>query len=156
MGTIVVGIDGSEHAKRALEWAVAEARLRGSTVEAVYAYEYTPSWQRYGYADDMISAEASERVRQTISDDAAQARERAVALAERMVAEVDTAGVTVEPVAVENRRPASALVEHSKESDMLVIGSRGRGGFTGLLLGSVSQQCAHHADCPVVILRHQD
>lgn len=156
MGSIVVGIDGSEHARRALEWAVGEARLRGSTVEALYAYEYTPSWQRYGYGDDMITAEAADRVRRTIEEDAARARERAAALAEGMVAEVDAGGVTIEPVVVENRRPASALVEHSRGSDMLVVGSRGRGGFTGLMLGSVSQQCAHHADCPVVILRHQD
>jgi nucleotide-binding universal stress UspA family protein len=65
----------------------------------------------------------------------------------------DLDGVEVQGVTVESRHPAQALVERSRGADLLVVGSRGRGGFKRLLLGSVSQQCAHHAECPVVIIR---
>ena len=61
-------------------------------------------------------------------------------------------GVEIERRVVEGA-PGAVLVEESRGADLLVVGSRGHGGFAGLLLGSVSQQCAHHAECPVVIVR---
>jgi nucleotide-binding universal stress UspA family protein len=64
----------------------------------------------------------------------------------------DAAEVEIERRVVEGA-PAAVLVDESREADLLVVGSRGLGGFSGLLLGSVSQQCAHHAACPVVIVR---
>jgi nucleotide-binding universal stress UspA family protein len=64
----------------------------------------------------------------------------------------DTGDVNVERRVVEGA-PAAVLVDESRDADLLVVGSRGRGGFAQLLLGSVSQQCAHHANCPVVIVR---
>lgn len=155
MGKIVVGLDGSDHSKRALEWAAGQARLTGSVVEAVHSYEHNPSWQQIGYGDEITSADAVERMRLQIEEESERAAQHAKTVAEDALAEVDTEGVTVEPVVVQNRRPAEELVERSKDSDLLVVGSRGRGGFTGLVLGSVSQQCAQHASCPVVIFRQQ-
>jgi len=82
-------------------------------------------------------------------------REDASELLERVIAEVATEGdrdVEISRSVVEGSA-ASALVAAAESADLLVIGSRGLGGFRGLLLGSVSQQCAHHASCPVVIVR---
>lgn len=153
MADIVVGIDGSEHSKRALRWAVDEARLRGAGIDAVYSYEYTPSWQQYAYGDEIASSEQVEALRERMERAEDSARARAEGLAAQVVSDLgDTDGVQVKPVAVQDRRPARALVEHSADSDMLVVGSRGRGGFAGLVLGSVSQQCAQHARCPIVII----
>lgn len=151
MQRIVVGVDGSDESRNALSWAAEEAKLRQAELEVVYAYEYTPAWQLYGYEGvsvaqmDAIAAE----------DEAAQ--ERAQELASELVNELveelgPVEGVKVTPVAITDRRAAAALVARSENADMLVVGSRGRGGFSGLLLGSVSQQCASHAHCPVTII----
>jgi nucleotide-binding universal stress UspA family protein len=157
MGDIVVGIDGSEHSRRALRWAVDEARLRKAAVDAVYAYEYTPAWQTYAYSDEVATQAQMEVLRERMTEEEEAARTRAQGLVDRVVADLgDTGEVSVTAVAVQDRRPARALVERSEGSDMLVVGSRGRGGFTGLVLGSVSQQCAHHAKCPLVIIGDQD
>ena len=153
MGKIIVGVDGSGQSRQALAWAVEEGRLRNVPVEAVYVYEYTPSWHLYAYGpegafaipDDPDAAEA----------EAELARERALNLVDDELHHVgNPEGVEVTPVVIEDRRPARVLVERCDDADLLVIGSRGRGGFAGLLLGSVSQQCAQHAGCPVVIIGH--
>ncbi len=154
MGAIVVGIDGSDSSRRALEWAVKEGRLRGKPVEALYVYDHTPAWALYGYAEGSAAALA-EAAGADEEDEVAQ--ERAYNLAKRLVDELGPLeDVQVTPVAVPSRRPAIALVERADDAEMIVVGSRGRGGFSGLLLGSVSQQVAHHAHCPVVILGPAD
>jgi nucleotide-binding universal stress UspA family protein len=140
MNTIVVGVDGSESSKEALRWALAEARMRGSRVLAVHAWSL-PAVAAYAYMPseafdlELLRTSAEERL-------------------EAIVAETRDAGagVEVEQLAV-NGLPSKILVEAAEDAEMLVVGSRGHGGFTGLLLGSVSQQCAHHAQCPVVIVR---
>lgn len=151
MQRIVVGVDGSDESRNALAWAAEEAKLRQAELEVVYAYEYTPAWQLYGYEGvsvaqmDAIAAE----------DEAAQeqAQEQAGELVRQLVDDLGPVeGVKVTPVAITDRRAAAALVARSENADMLVVGSRGRGGFSGLLLGSVSQQCAAHAHCPVTII----
>src|SRR5690606_20853392 len=71
---------------------------------------------------------------------------------EEVCGSVDTRGVVVNQI-VQEGPAARCLLDSAKGADLLVVGSRGRGGFTGLLLGSVSQQCAHHAPCPLVIVR---
>jgi nucleotide-binding universal stress UspA family protein len=76
-------------------------------------------------------------------------------LLDRELDAVDVSGLEVDK-RLEARNPADALVEAGREADLLVVGTRGHGGFTGLLLGSVSQQVSHHAPCPVVIVPHAD
>ena len=136
---IVVGVDGSDSAQAALRFALGEARLRGTTVRAVAAWHLATG--EYGGAFDPALVGDLDR-------DAREALERALAAAEE-----DAAGVEVESV-VREGAPARVLVEEADAADLLVVGSRGLGGFRGLLLGSVSQQCTHHAPCPVVIVRH--
>lgn len=157
MGTIVVGVDGSAQARHALEWALNEARLRGDTLLAVYAYDYQPAWRTYAYPEGSIPA-YPEGPRMPYEAESQQAQERAEGLVAAALREAwaQAEGLTVREVAVQNRRPAHALVEESKTADLLVVGSRGRGGFTGLLLGSVSHQCVHHAACPVVVVPSRD
>jgi nucleotide-binding universal stress UspA family protein len=152
MSRIVAGVDGSSQSQLALQWAVDEAQVHGWDVEAVYVFEHTPSWQLYAYGEGMTvggeawaeeNREATARTAQTLVDE--------------MVEQVrNPQRVRVAPIVVEDRRPARALVERSRTAQMLVIGSRGRGGFRGLLLGSVGQQCAQYAECPLVLLRHRD
>ena len=141
METIVVGVDGSACATEALRWAIAEARLRGARVVALNAWSVPH-----------VST-ASEAAR-LIAQDFAPIRDAANELLD---AQVDDAlggaqDVTVDTVAVEGPA-APALIAAAADASLLVVGSRGLGGFKGLLLGSVSQQCAHHSPCPTVIVR---
>jgi nucleotide-binding universal stress UspA family protein len=140
MVRIVVGVDGSTPSKEALRWAVAEARLRGASLCVVYAWKM-PIYMANGLAPLAIPDPTALR---------RAARERL----DGIVYEVsgDVADVRIEQKAVEGRA-AQVLVEESEGADLLVVGSRGHGGFAGLLLGSISQQCASHASCPVVIIR---
>ncbi len=135
---IVVGIDGSETARRALTWAVEEARLHKGSLEVVHAW-HMPYVGSYGFSAGAFEpAMYEDAARKTL--DAA-------------VDEVDTSGMAhpVERILV-NGAASSAILEAAKGADLVVMGSRGLGGFTGLLLGSVSHQVAHHAACPVVIV----
>jgi len=133
-------VDGSDESEEALRWALEEARLRNATVRAVFAwrdpYVLAPG---FGLPEDF-------------EFDAL--RERAVETLDAVVAEVvgTQSDVPVEAVIAEG--PAgSVLVEAAGDADLLVVGSRGHGGFVGLLLGSVSQQCVTHAPCPVLVVR---
>lgn len=136
---IVVGVDGSEHSKAALRWAVQEAALRGAGVRAVHAWQVYPAL----YPGTHITATDFDEV-----------RAQAGSFVEDFVAEVvpEHEGVEIEAVAVQGESVAPALVDAAADAELLVVGSRGLGGFRGLLLGSVSQQCVHHATCPVVVL----
>lgn len=138
---IVVGVDGSESSLAALRWAIEEAQLRRSTVKAVYTWSAPLTGGGFEYVPtDVLNHEHL----------AASARR---ALDEWIdAAGGETAGVEIEREAVRGAA-AHVLVTAAADTELLVIGSRGHGGFAGLLLGSVSQQCAHHARCPVVIVR---
>ncbi|MFF8598394.1 universal stress protein [Streptomyces sp. NPDC015232] len=134
---VVVGVDGSPASHDALRWAVRQARLTGATVEAVAAYDLPGSvgWSAPA-VDAAFDAEAAGRaLTDELRDEFAQVSD--VPLEEHVV----------------RGNPAQVLIEASKGAELLVVGSRGRGGFSSLLLGSVSQQCAVHASCPVVIVR---
>ena len=140
MQRIVVGIDGSEGARRALEWALEEAKLRDARIVVIHAW-LEPAAVAVG---SVVSAGG---VEPEIFEDAA---ERTL---HELLISVDTDGL---PHGLESHvvagAPAHALVEASREADLVVVGSRGLGGFSGLLLGSVSQQVVHHATCPVVVV----
>lgn len=138
MNTIVVGVDGSSGAEEALHFALGEARLRGATLRVVTAWHIPPIAYSGGF---------------TAPFDGHEFEQNAEATGQKALAglEDEAAGVAVVRVAKEGQA-AHVLIEEAKDADLLVVGSRGHGGFAGLLLGSVSQQCAHHASCPVVIV----
>jgi nucleotide-binding universal stress UspA family protein len=141
-GLIVVGVDSSEGAKAALRFALEEAKLRRATLRVVHA------WQ-FGY----IGVRGIEGLTPVVGADLGDLHRTAEVALDAVMHEVvpDSDGVVVER-RVSEGAPATVLVDESREADLLVVGSRGHGGFAGLLLGSVSQQVAHHAACPVVIV----
>lgn len=136
---IVVGVDESDFSRHALEWAIKEAELRKAPVDVVYTWTDVNWTMAGGGLYPVISNEETE--------------ERAYAMLE---AEIEKASqgndVQITPH-VEQGTAAERLIALSDDADLLVVGSRGRGGFKGLLLGSVSQQVVAHAHCPVVVVR---
>ena len=141
MAKIVVGVDGSASSNAALRWALDEARLRGIPLEAVHAFAL-PQVSTTSQALHLIETEF------------ASYRAAGAEILDRALSE---AGAAAEPIEIERSvvegPPTAALLGAVTEDDLLVVGSRGRGGFAGLLLGSVSEQVAQHAPCPVVIVR---
>ena len=141
MNVIVVGVDHSPGAKAALLFANEEARLRGASLHVVHAWIY-------GYIGYTGIEGDTPILGADLHEIEAAAEAALVATVQEVLPETD---VPMEMRAVMGT-PAAVLVEESRNADLLVVGSRGHGGFAQLLLGSVSQQCAHHADCPVVIV----
>jgi nucleotide-binding universal stress UspA family protein len=136
---IVVGIDGSAGSRAALQFAAEEAGLRQTNLKVVSAWHVPAGvYMQPTYVDLDLDT----------------LRQGAREIAEQQVVDVMGAGraKTVE-VVIREGNAAEALLEESREAEMLVVGSRGHGGFAGLLLGSVSQQCTAHASCPVVVVR---
>jgi nucleotide-binding universal stress UspA family protein len=132
----VVGIDGSEPAERALDWAVAEASRRDAPLHLVTSWMFPMA---PGYAFTATVPQVHEAAREVCEQAADDARRRAPQL-----------HVSTEIV---QQSPGPALVAASKDADLLVVGNRGLGGFEGLVMGSVSQYCARHARCSVVVVR---
>jgi nucleotide-binding universal stress UspA family protein len=146
MPAVVVGVDGSDGAAHALRWALDEARLRGAQLRVIHAWFLplilsAPSDETFGIPPP---ASSLEEVRTALAREA----ERVLAASLRGTGsdDVQVVGEVVEG------KPAHVLTDAAADADLLVVGSRGLGGFTGLLLGSVSQQCAHHARCPLVVV----
>lgn len=138
---IVIGFDGSGCADRALEWAIEEAKLRGSSLRVITTWHVpTLIYGAPGFVP-VVSAPLDEAARNWAQGVASGAAEKA-----------RDQGIEAESIAPEGQA-ADALIDASKRASLLVVGSRGHGGFVGLLLGSVGQQCAHHALCPIVIIR---
>jgi len=131
---IVVGVDGSEHGNAALRWAVSEATVHQGEIVAVFAWQMP-----FIGIPGAFDRDEMERVCKIFL-------EEAVAVA------VPQARVPITKLVAEGDVSAS-LIHAAKNADMLVLGSRGRGGFAGLKLGSVSQECVQHAACPVVIIK---
>ena len=158
MGDIIIGVDGSDASHRALRWALAEARLRDDSVVVVHAYRRTvvrnPYATVYPYVPANTTQVATEHERRMQEEQDAHDRRHAESIIRQALDDAgwDLDGPDVRQLTIA-RNPAKTLVEMSEHAELLVVGSRGRGGFTGLLLGSVSQHCAHHAHCPVVIIR---
>jgi nucleotide-binding universal stress UspA family protein len=142
MGVIVVGVDQSEGAKEALRFAYEEAQLRETPLRAVHAW-------RFGYIGPPGIEASVPVVGAELSEHRAAARRPLDATVRETIPDV---GEVIIERRVAEGAAAAVLVEESRGADLLVVGSRGHGGFAQLLLGSVSQQCAHHAECPVVIV----
>ena len=134
---IVVGVDGSASSKAALRWAMRQAQLTGAEVEAVTAWWYPTGYGMAPVSDGAIDFEGDAR------------KVLAGALAE-------VCGVAPDVVVrscVAEGHPAELLLREAVGADLLVVGSRGHGGFAAALLGSVSQHCVQHATCPVLVMR---
>jgi nucleotide-binding universal stress UspA family protein len=142
MNVIVVGVDHSPGAKAALLFAAEEALLRGATLRAVHAWQY--GYIGYtGFEGSIPDLGGDIKEHQTAAEDALEATLREA---------LPEPGVEIERRVIQGSA-GGVLVDESRDADLLVVGSRGHGGFAQLLLGSVSQQCAHHSECPVVIVR---
>jgi nucleotide-binding universal stress UspA family protein len=164
MTRIVVGVDGSPHSKRALIRAIQEAQLRDGTVDAVYAF--TPP--KRALSDDLIGMSYGRMpAGGQISPDAPAHHppsklDEATAEAESQLkifvdeALVGFDGPRPRLVVVPESHPAEALIDLSRAADLLVVGTRGLGGFTGMLVGSVAHQCIQHAKCPILVLPPED
>jgi nucleotide-binding universal stress UspA family protein len=138
---IVVGVDGSDESRAALRWALRQAGLTGAVVQAVIAWHYPVMAGGYGWAP--VSA----------MDATDFAEVAAKTLAEVVAEEADPASSVQVSTSVVEGIAAQVLLEAAKGAELLVVGSRGHGGFAGALLGSVSQHCAHLSPCPIVIIR---
>jgi len=140
---IVVGVDGSNNSRAALEWAYDEAAHHGAILTVVNAWHppSLPMAPPYGHLPP--------------EDYESQPRTDALALLEQFTSELvpKSPAVDVRTSVVEGKHAAEVLIERSEEADLLVVGSRGHGGFVGMLLGSVTQHLVAHANCPVVIVR---
>lgn len=161
---VVVGVDGSPDSFAALELAADEARSRSARLHVVYVYEpmrtsqaitaaavvAAGTWTSPTTGDSML-----ENAFRRDDQERAEAKRHAEAHLRQMVsqADADLSGLDVEQSAIGDEHPSAALARLSAGADLLVVGSRGLGGFRGLLLGSVSQQCVHHATCPVLVTR---
>ena len=137
---IVVGVDGSEPSIDALEWALRQAELTGSTLDVVTAWAFGEDPTPFGIVPPVLPE----------GDHLTGVRRKLDEL-------VAAAGGRHPPVAVRSDivkgQAAEVLLEKARDADLLVVGSRGRGAFVGMLLGSVSEHCVRHATCPVVIVR---
>jgi nucleotide-binding universal stress UspA family protein len=134
---IAVGVDGSPSSKAALRWALTQARLTGARVQAVTAWEFPAlyGWEpTHPYPD--FAATAGKILAESLQE-ALEFNQPDVEVLESVVV----------------GHPAQVLIDVSAHAALLVLGSRGHGGFAGTLLGSVSQHCAQHAHCPMVIVR---
>jgi nucleotide-binding universal stress UspA family protein len=139
-GRIVVGVDGSPSSKSALAWALRQAERVGAAVEAVIAWHYPVALAApFGPASVLPEIDFGEAASHVLS----QAISETVDPSEP----VKVSGI------VREGYPAQVLLAAAQGADLLVVGSRGHSGFTEALLGSVSQHCVHHAQCPVVIVR---
>jgi nucleotide-binding universal stress UspA family protein len=141
---IVAGVDGSPSSLSALRWAIRQACLTGATVDAVIAWHYPDLAASGGYAIALAGVDPGfqEMAEKTVTE----------AISSTLSSGSD---VRVHPQ-VTGGNAAQVLLDAAAGADLLVVGSRGYGGFTEALLGSVSQHCVHHARCPVVIIRGED
>ncbi len=133
---IVVGVDGSEASKAALQWSAHQAELTQAELEVVIAWRPPVT---YGYAVDTSDVDFEAKARETVN---------------RLVNEVLGADTRLSVTTQVTRgHPAPVLIDAAREADLLVVGSRGHGAFEEMLLGSTSLHCVHHANCPVLVVR---
>lgn len=134
---IVVGVDGSPASVDALQWAVRQASLTGSTVEALTSWHFPAQ-----YGNEFLGEQVDWR----------EVAETIVSNTLALLSPEESEHVSSR---VAEGHPAQVLTEASAQADLLVVGSRGHGGFAGMLLGSVSEYVIAHAHCPVLVTRHR-
>ena len=138
--TIVVGVDGSEPSRRALRWAAEQATRTGAELNVITTWEYPTT---FGWAPPYPPG----------FDPEGDTRN---ALQETVDAVLGPDPEVPVRLTVREGHPALTLIQEAHGAEMLVVGSRGHGAFMGMVLGSVSEYCASHAPCPVVVVRHPD
>ena len=138
-GTIVVGVDGSPSSAQALRWAVSMARLTGQQVRAVSAW-MPPTAYGWGPVIDEVDWEENGRS----------------VLAQAVKEALDAPDAELVQQEIVRGHPAQVLIDAARDADLLVVGNRGHGGFTGMLLGSVSRHVSAHAHCPVLVVHEDD
>jgi nucleotide-binding universal stress UspA family protein len=137
-GKIVVGVDGSEGSRQALLWAIDEAKIRGSEIEIIHTWNFTPPLDPVGGYVLIPDKDFQESAQLVVDNLVKSVAELASSIA------ISTH--------VERGSASQVLMNHAKTADLLVVGRRGHGGFIGLLLGSTAAQVSNHAQCPVVIV----
>ena len=140
MSGIIVGVDGSGHSQRALEWAMKEAAIRRVPLTVLTVHEAIRGYYSriVVYPDDPIRTE--------------EARQAAQAETDKVLAGLDGPRPDSVTVTAVHGFPVEELINAGKDADMIVLGSRGAGGFTRLMMGSVAGQVAQHAHCPVLLV----
>lgn len=133
---VVVGVDGSETSKAALKWAARLAPSLGATIHAIVAWEYPVIFGLEGglpldWKPDQFAKEILDKSLEEVFG-----KNRPPGLRG----------------SISQGHPTFVLLDAAKDAEMLIVGSRGLGGFAGLLLGSVSSSCAEHAKCPVLVV----
>lgn len=143
MPGIIVGIDGSTRSRQALEWAVDEAAVRHAPLTVLTVHQALASyWGGPVLADQDLAVREREAAQQETDS-----------VLEKVGEEARPPSVTVRAVI---GVPAEELLRAAEGADLLVVGSRGAGGFASLVMGSVSSQVAHHARCPVAVIRDRE
>lgn len=137
---VIVGVDGGSDSLRALKWAADHAGAIGAPLIALTAYQVPMIAGPYAMAGWEDPSSLEEAAREMLAG---------------AVEEALGADARVEKHVLRGH-PAEAIVTASRDAQLVVVGSRGRGGFAGLLLGSVSQHVVPHSHCPVVVLPHGD
>ncbi len=135
---IIVGTDGSAAAQHAIEWAVGESTIHGATLEIIHTWSLPLLVDPTGMASFSFPVEDFGRAAEHVLKDA-------IAFAKSNTI-ISVSGRVAQGLA------ANVLIDASQKADLVVVGSRGHGGFVGLLLGSVAQQVATHSRCPVVVV----
>lgn len=142
INSIIVGVDGSDHSRAALKWAYDEAAHHGASLTVLMAWSSPVLPQQPPYGN--LPPEGYET----------QPANDAMAMLEQAIGELDVREPAVDmQTSIEQGSPAKVLIDRSKGTDLIVVGSRGRDGFVGMLLGSVSQHVISHAHCPVAVVR---
>jgi nucleotide-binding universal stress UspA family protein len=142
MSGIIVGVDGSGHSQHALEWAMNEAAVRHAALTILAVDPVALS----AWTGAPIRSEADEAGREHARQATQEAADKAVG---QLVGEARPASVTISAV---SGNAAEELISASRDADLVVVGSRGVGGFARLALGSTSSHVVHHAHCPVVVV----
>ena len=145
MSGIIVGVDGSGHSQRALEWAAREAALRHTVLTVLTVRQAVAGWTGVPVVYPLTGGPTLDNTREEVQREVDKVLE---GMGDQRPAEVIVRAV--------DGFPADELLRAAGGAEMLVVGSRGAGGFARLLMGSVSTQATHHAKCPVVVIPAED